>query len=257
MTSGASRPEKGRRSDEDREAGAGRRPSGAEALARRLRLIVITDVELARPRPVLDVVRAAVAAGAPAVQLRAKGASPRELMEMGTELLPVAREAGALFFVNDRLDVALALGADGVHLGPDDLPVAAARRAVDAAQRAGGAGGPMRGRTESSSPEEGEPPLPFLIGASTDDPEQARALAADGADYIGCGTVFPTTTKADAGEAIGLDGLQRVAEAVEIPVVGIGGVDAAGAARIGEATGAAGIAVVGAVMGAEDVGKAV
>ncbi|MBT8488825.1 MAG: thiamine phosphate synthase, partial [Gemmatimonadetes bacterium] len=104
-------------------------------LADSLRLVVITDEALARPRSVPDVVASAVTAGAPAVQLRAKGASARELHAAGLELLPIVRDGGALFFVNDRVDVALALGADGVHLGPDDLPVAAARRAAQTAGR--------------------------------------------------------------------------------------------------------------------------
>ena len=202
-------------------------------LARRLRLIVITDEGLAHPRPVVDVVAEAVAAGAPAVQLRSKGASARQLHETGSRLLPVVRSAGALFFVNDRVDVALALGADGVHLGPHDLLVAAARRAARGVGR------------------------PFFIGASTDDPATARRLVDDGADYIGCGTVFSTTTKPDAGEAIGLSGLQRVVEAVAVPVVGIGGVDAAGSREIASGTDAAGVAVVGAVMASGDVAGAV
>lgn len=197
-------------------------------LAARLRLIVITDAELARPRAVVEVVAAALAAGAPAVQARAKDASARELLELGRSLLPLAREHGALLFVNDRLDVALALGADGVHLGPDDIPVAAARRAM----------GPG-----------------FLIGSSTDDPEIARRLVADGADYIGCGTVYSTSTKSDAGEVIGLEGLDRVARAVAVPVIGIGGITVARAAEVAT-TSAAGIAVVGAVMAAADPGTA-
>ncbi len=198
-------------------------------LAARLRLIVITDPELARPRSVVDVVAAALCAGAPAVQVRAKGASARELLELGREILPLARQHRALLFVNDRLDVALALGADGVHLGPDDLPVVAARRAM-------GAG--------------------FLIGASTDDPEIARRLVADGANYIGCGAVYATTTKQDAGEVIGLEGLDRVARAVDVPVVGIGGLTIARSAEVAR-TAAAGVAVVGAVMAATDVAAAV
>jgi thiamine-phosphate pyrophosphorylase len=195
-------------------------------LRARLRLIVITDEGLAAPREVFDIVRVAVAAGAPAVQLRNKGASARELAEKGRTLLEITRTADVLFFVNDRLDVALAIGADGVHLGPDDLPVSAARSVV---------------------------PTGFLIGSSTDDPEDARRLVVEGADYIGCGTVYPTSTKPDAGEAIGLDGLRQVVEAVEVPVVGIGGVDREGAAQIAGTTGAAGAAVVGAVMGGADV----
>ncbi len=173
---------------------------------------------------------AALAAGAPAVQLRAKHASARELMELGRAMLPAARARGALLFVNDRLDVALALGADGVHLGADDLPVAAARRA--------------------SPPE-------FLVGASADDPDVARRLVDEGASYIGCGTVYATTTKPDAGEVIGLDGLDRVARAVAVPVVGIGGVTAERSVEVAAVTRASGVAVVGTVMKADDVGAVV
>ncbi len=208
--------------------------AGADDLAGRLRLIVVTDVELARPRTVIDVVRAAVRAGAPAVQLRDKDASARELFETGRALLPIVREAGALFFVNDRVDVALALGADGVHVGPDDVPVAAVRAAA--------------GRVTEE---------PFLIGSSADDPREARRLATQGADYIGCGTVYPTSTKADAGAIIGLSGLQAVVEAVEVPVVGIGGIDAERAAEVARQTSAAGVAAVAAVMRSEDVQAAV
>jgi thiamine-phosphate pyrophosphorylase len=178
----------------------------------------------------VDVIVAALAAGAPAVQVRAKHTSARELLELGRAVLAVARERGALLFVNDRLDVALALGADGVHLGPDDVPVAAARRAV---------------------------PERFLIGASTDDPEVARRLVAEGASYVGCGTVYATTTKPDAGEVIGLDGLDRVARAVDVPVVGIGGITVERSAEVAAHTRAAGVAVVGAVMRSDDVGSTV
>ncbi len=190
----------------------------------------MADPELARPRSVVDVVVAALAAGAPAVQVRAKNASANDLLELGLAVQHAAREHGALLFVNDRLDVALALGADGVHLGPDDLPVAAARRAA---------------------------PAGFLIGASTDDPEVARQLVADGASYIGCGAVYATTTKADAGDVIGLEGLDRVARAVDVPVVGIGGITVERSAEVAKHTGAAGVAVVGAVMSAADVGATV
>jgi thiamine-phosphate diphosphorylase len=194
-------------------------------LAVRLRLIVITDRAAAAPRSVVDVVSAALKAGAPAIQLRDKSASARELCEVGEAILPLVREAGALCFVNDRIDVALALGADGVHVGPDDLPVAALRTVV---------------------------PGDFLIGASTDDPDEARALVAQGASYIGCGTVYPTTTKADAGETLGLDGLAGVVRSVSSPVVGIGGITPERAVHVA-GTGAAGVAVVSSVMGARDV----
>lgn len=198
-------------------------------LAERLRLIVITDRASAAPRAVAHVVREALAAGAPAVQLRDKGASANSLYHSGLELLPIVRDAGGLFFVNDRLDVALALGADGVHVGPDDLPVVSLRAVV---------------------------PPGFVIGTSTDDPQVATRLVADGADYIGCGTVYPTGTKRDAGEVIGLDGLDRVARAVPVPVVGVGGITPSRSAAIAR-TAATGVAVVSAVMGAADVGAAV
>lgn len=198
-------------------------------LARALRLVVITDRRLAGDRPVVEVVAQALEGGAPAVQLRNKGDSARELLATGRQLRALTREAGALLFVNDRLDVALAVEADGVHLGPDDLPVAAVRRLA---------------------------PGGFLVGRSADDPDVARRAVEDGADYIGCGTVYPTTTKADAGATIGLEGLDRVAGAVPVPVVGIGGIVVERAAEVA-GTRAAGIAVVGAIMGAPDPARVV
>jgi thiamine-phosphate pyrophosphorylase len=198
-------------------------------LASRLRLIVITDRDAAAPRSIVEVVELALRAGAPAIQLRDKTASARELYQTGRELLPLVRAAGALFFVNDRVDVALALGADGAHVGPDDLAVRSLRPAV---------------------------PRDFLIGTSSDNPAQAQALIADGASYIGCGTVYPTTTKPDAGEVLGLEGLDRVARRVDAPVVGIGGVTPEQAAHVA-GTAASGVAVVAAVMTARDVGEAV
>ena len=194
-----------------------------------LRLIVITDRRLAAPRDLLDVVRAALEAGAPAIQLRDKTADARMLFQQARALLPLTRQHGALLFVNDRVDVALAAGADGVHLGPDDLPVEAVRRAT---------------------------PPEFLVGFSTDDPALARRAAAAGAAYIGCGAVFGTTTKDVGDEHIGPEGLHRVVQAVAVPVIGIGGVTPDNVARVA-AVGAAGAAVVGAVMAAPDPGAAV
>lgn len=194
-----------------------------------LRLIVITDAVIARPRTIVEVVQAAVAAGAPAIQLRDKRANARELYEQATAVLQITRAAGALLFINDRLDVALAAGADGVHLGPDDMPLRAARRAA---------------------------PRPFLVGTSTDDPAVAREAEADGADYVGCGAVFGTTSKDVGGERIGTERLRAVVAAVSIPVVGIGGVDVDNVDQVA-ATGAAGSAVIRGVMAAGDVAAAV
>jgi thiamine-phosphate pyrophosphorylase len=195
-----------------------------------LRLIVVTDDALAGPRGVEEVVGRSLLGGAPAIQLRDKGASARELVRQGLRLRDMTRQHGALLFINDRFDVALAVGADGVHLGPDDLPVGHVRRCA---------------------------PEGFLIGSSTDDPHRARQLEAEGADYLGCGAVFGTRTKDVGDEAIGLHRLDEVARAVRIPVVGIGGVTAPGAWRVAAETAAAGVAVVGAVMSAPDPAEAV
>lgn len=193
------------------------------------RLIVITDRALAAPRPLVDVVRAALDAGAPVIQLRDKHATAAELYEEATRLLPLVHGSGARLIVNDRLDVALAAHADGVHLGPDDLPIETARRIA---------------------------PPGFIIGCSTDRPERARAAADAGASYIGCGAVFGTRTKAVGDERIGTGRLTEVVNAVSLPVVGIGGIDVGNVAQVA-ATGAAGAAVVGAVMTAADPGQVV
>ena len=172
--------------------------------------MVITDERLAEPLGLEHVLSQALEAGAPAIQLRAKDATAREVTAMARRLLPMVRSAGALFFVNDRLDVALVTGADGVHLGPDDPPVKEVRSAV---------------------------PRDFIVGYSTDNPEEAARAEADGADYLGSGTVYPTTNKSDPGEVIGLSGLQRVVEAVSIPVVGIGGITPERGGRRGRSRG--------------------
>jgi thiamine-phosphate pyrophosphorylase len=187
-------------------------------------LIVITDAGLAAPRSVEEVVAAALDAGARAVQLRAKRASPAEQVALARLLLALTRPVGARLFVNDRVDVALAANADGVHLGPDDLPVKAARRAV---------------------------PAGFLVGYSTDDPDDAQRAVADGADYLGCGAVWRTGTKAVGEEAIGLDRLDQVAGAVTVPVVAIGGITPDRARAVAQ-TRASGVAVVRALMAASD-----
>lgn len=194
-----------------------------------LRLIVITDARLAEPRSIDEIVRAALEAGAPAIQLRDKTADARALYDQAVRLRMLTHRFGALLFVNDRLDVALAAQADGAHIGPHDLPLQAARRAA---------------------------PAPFLLGTSTDDPEQAKLAQAAGASYIGCGAVFGTSSKDVAGEQIGTKRLRRVVESVDIPVVAIGGVDVQNV-REAARTGAAGAAVIRAVMAADHVGRTV
>lgn len=193
-------------------------------LAERLRLIVVTDPRVAEGRTVVEQVRGALRGGAPAVQLRDKTATAREMTALARALLTETRAAGALLFVNDRLDVALAAGADGAHLGDDDLSVDAARRIS---------------------------PPGFLLGVSADAPEGAREAERRGADYVGAGPVYGTATKLDAGDAVGVARISAVAEAVRIPIVGIGGITPENAAAVRRA-GAAGVAVVSAVMQAAD-----
>src|SRR5690606_38669748 len=122
--------------------------------------------------------------------------------ELGLELRRLTRAAGIPFFVNDRVDLALALEADGVHLGEEDIPVAAARRLAQAASR----------------PD-------FIIGFSTAVPRLARQAVADGADYVSVGNLFGTQTKPDAGDPIGVAPLAGIARQLEVPVIGIGGID--------------------------------
>jgi thiamine-phosphate pyrophosphorylase len=195
-----------------------------------LRLIVITDARQAHPRSVHQIVEAALQAGAPAIQLRDKTVPATNLLRQAKDLRALTHRYHALLFVNDRLDVALAAHADGVHLGPDDLPVRAARRAATRA---------------------GHPTL--LIGASTDDPQRARQLQDEGASYIGCGAVFGTASKAEVrSERIGTQRLAEVVAAVDRPVVGIGGIDPGNVAAVAR-TGAAGAAVISAIMTAPDI----
>lgn len=187
-------------------------------------MVVITDERLAGERGLTYVLEAALRGGAPSIQIRAKDADAGELFALATRVGPIVRAAGALLVVNDRFDVALGCGADGVHLGPDDVPVAYARRTA---------------------------PAGFLIGFSTDAPVRAQQAVNDGADYIGCGTVYATANKPGAGPPIGLERLREVVEAVDVPVLGIGGVAAEHATEVA-ATGAAGCAVIGSVMAAPD-----
>jgi thiamine-phosphate diphosphorylase len=159
------------------------------------------------------------------VQYREKNAMTRLMIEEATELCRLCRAAGVPFIVNDRLDIALAVDADGVHVGQDDMPASVARRLL----------GPRR-----------------ILGVSAGSVEEARKAVDDGADYIGASPVFSTPTKPDTPPPLGIEELRRITEAVEVPVVAIGGITTENAAAMRDA-GAAGIAVVSAIVAAEDV----
>lgn len=186
--------------------------------------MILTDPDPASGRPLADVVEACVNAGATAVQLRLEGAQGSDLYREALLLRDVTRRHGTLFLVNDRFDVALAADADGVHLGPRDVPVRAVRPRV---------------------------PDDFVIGYSTDDPDEARTARDAGADYLGVGAVYGTTSKAGLeAEEVGPDRVRQVLDAAGLPGVGIGGITPDNAPAV-YGTGA-GVAALGAVMGAPD-----
>ncbi|WP_322487129.1 thiamine phosphate synthase [Chloroflexus sp.] len=188
-------------------------------------LYVVTDAGLSRGRSHLAVIEAAIAGGATVVQYREKVAATRQMIAEAQVLRELTRRAGVPLIVNDRLDVALAIDAEGVHIGQDDMPAAVARRLI----------GPDK-----------------LLGVSAANLAEAMQAVQDGADYLGVGPVFATPTKPDAAPPIGMDGLREICRHVSLPVVAIGGINAANAADA-IAAGAQGIAVVSAVVAAEDV----
>ena len=196
------------------------------ALPGALRLVVILDAGVAGGRDLAALAAQAARGGATLLQVRAKDAAARELADlvrrvMAATPLPV--------IVNDRLDVALATGAAGCHLGQDDFPIDAARAVA---------------------------PAGFWLGGSAGDPDEARRAAAAGAHYLGIGPVAVTASKADAGAAIGVEGFRRVREAAPgVPAIAIGGVTAGLAAAL-LAAGADGVAVIRAVLDAPDPERA-
>jgi len=192
------------------------------------RLCAITDIGARSGGTHTAAAAAALAGGAPCVQLRAKGLAAEAALREARSIRTAARAAGALFIVNDRLDVALAAEADGVHLGQDDLPAARARGLL---------------------------PPGRILGVSTHSLAQARRAVEDGADYIGVGPVFATATKETGYAPLGLAGLSAIAAAVPVPVVAIGGIGAAEAPQVIRA-GAMAAAVISILMAAPDIAAA-
>ena len=190
-----------------------------------LTLYVITDRKLSLGRSNIEIVTKALEGGARVIQLREKGISDREFYLEGLKIKPLVRSYGRVFLVNDRVDMALALDADGIHLGQDDLPPAVARS--------------MLGKGK-------------IIGVSARTVEEAKIAAREGADYLAVSGVFPTETKKDVGEALGVEGVSKIREAVDLPLVGIGGIKSHNAAEVIRA-GADGVAVVTAVTMAPDI----
>lgn len=196
-------------------------------LAARLALYLVADPGQTAG-DFIPAIKAALGNGVTAVQLRSKLGTDRQMLELAQNVAILCRAHGVLFLVNDRVDIALASGADGVHLGVDDLPVEDARRLL----------GPDS-----------------IIGFSPETDMQAQEARKRGADYLGVGPVVTTASKDDAGQPIGLDGLRRRVQLAGIPVIGIGGVTPANYHDV-LATGAVGAAVISAILRAPDPGQA-
>jgi thiamine-phosphate pyrophosphorylase len=188
------------------------------------RLYLVTDRHIAGARPIEDLVCAAVRGGVTAVQLREKECGTREFVELGRRLKKLLEPFAVPLIINDRVDVALAVGADGVHIGQSDMDFRDARRLL----------GPEA-----------------LIGLSIETMEQAAEAEGLGAAYYGVSPVFSTPTKTDTAPEWGLDGLRRLRTVSRQVLVGIGGISAANAAEVIRA-GADGVAVVSAICGAVD-----
>lgn len=193
-----------------------------------LRLYLVTDRGLAGGREISQIVREAVAGGVTMVQLREKECSTRDFIGLGRELKAMLSACGVPLIINDRVDVALACGADGVHIGQSDMPYDAARRIL----------GPDR-----------------IIGLSVESMDDVIAANSLDVDYIGVSPVFSTPTKTDTATPFGLDGLREAVRLSHHPVVGIGGMNLSTAADV-MSCGADGIAVVSAIVAADSPGNA-
>jgi thiamine-phosphate pyrophosphorylase len=183
------------------------------------RLHVLTDTVLQTRHSHLELAGFAIAGGADTIQFRQKEGSTREMIRIAEAMQDLCRSADVTFLVNDRVDVAIAVHADGVHLGQGDFPIPLARKLL-------GDGA--------------------VIGGSAGNLEEARKCLAEGADYVGFGPVFPTTSKEDAGPASGLGLLRQITREIPLPIIAIGGISTDNIALVLE-TGAYGVAVISAV----------
>lgn len=192
-------------------------------------LYVITDSSLSKGMPDSEVARLAYEGGAETVQLRMKNSSSKDMLEQAKIISGIAYEMNRIFIVNDRVDIAIASDADGVHLGQDDMPLEDARI--------------LMGDDK-------------IIGISVGDAEEAVIAYEGGADYIAIGPIFGTGSKEDAGEAVGLDAIIRIKDVVQdIPLVAIGGINLGNIKDVIR-SGADSAAVISAVVGKEDIKKA-
>ncbi len=197
----------------------------SERLVDVLTVYVLTDRGLSGGLSEQDVVRHAIDGGATAIQLRWKDAPLREAVSVARELKSICAERDVLFVINDRIDLAMAIEADAVHLGEDDLPIPEARRLVGDS---------------------------MILGYSPADLNEVEWAFEAGADYLGVGPVYGTSSKNDAGEAVGIERMREVRRLTDRPFVGIGGIHAGNAAPVIEA-GADGVAVISSVVAQADI----
>jgi thiamine-phosphate pyrophosphorylase len=187
-------------------------------------LYLVTDRDLARGRSTFEIVRAAVDGGATVVQLREKDCSTREFIEQALAIKDFLEDRGVPLIINDRVDVAQAVEADGVHLGQTDMPLGTAKKIL--------------GDT-------------MIIGISAESLQDAVEAEKGGADYLGVSPIYATPTKTDTAPPLGLEGLREIRKAVRLPLVGIGGLNRDNAAEVIR-NGADGVAVVSAIVAADD-----
>lgn len=188
-------------------------------------LYLVTDREILKGRDLFDSVTQAIKGGVTIVQLREKNISSREFFNLAVNLKILVNSLNVPLIINDRLDIALAADCDGLHIGQDDLPLIQARSLLGSNK---------------------------ILGYSVSCAAQAVYGEKYGADYIGAGTVFATGSKSDAGIPIGTKTLKEIKEAVSIPVVGIGGINAANAKAVRQ-TGADGISVISSILGEQNI----
>jgi thiamine-phosphate pyrophosphorylase len=183
------------------------------------RFHVLTDIDLQNCFSHVELAELAISGGADTIQFRQKTGETIQMIRIAEQIQALCRRAGVSFIINDRVDVAIAAHTDGVHLGQDDFPIPLARKLL-------GDGA--------------------IIGGSAGNEEEARKCLLEGADYIGFGPVYPTSSKEDAGPASGLDLLRQVVEKIPLPIIAIGGINRGNILSVRE-TGAYGIAVISAV----------
>lgn len=191
-------------------------------------LYLVLDPDLAAGRPLTEMAREALEGGVTMIQLRYKGSKTREFLELARQIRRICLSFGVPLIINDRLDVALAVDTEGVHVGQEDLPAQEARQIL----------GPER-----------------ILGVSATCLREAKEAEKIGASYVGLGTIFSTSSKADAGRPIGTEAIWEISQAIRIPVVAIGGIHLGNVEEVIR-RGASGVAVISAIMHAKDIKEA-